>query len=85
MRIKSLVWFATLAGAAACGALCARRLMKKKERKLMYDYSHRSGFPKLRKQSKGLAQDFKIPEDMRIPELLRPWPAPPHSDPRRLN
>jgi hypothetical protein len=36
------------------------------------DYSSRSGFPGGLAAAKGAASDFCVPDDMRVPELLRP-------------
>jgi len=35
-------------------------------------YAERSGFPAAASKMRGVARDFKIPDDMRTPKLLRP-------------
>jgi hypothetical protein len=38
------------------------------------DYAGRSGFfPQGLRAARGAARDFKVPDDMKTPELLRPW------------
>jgi hypothetical protein len=37
------------------------------------EYSHRSGFPRGLESARGAARDYIAPDDMRAPELMRPW------------
>ena len=38
-----------------------------------FDYRYRSGFPRPPARMRGVAADFEVPADYRVPELLRPW------------
>ncbi|HET9148537.1 MAG TPA: cyclase dehydrase [Acetobacteraceae bacterium] len=73
---------AALAGVAGITALdmaCAYALSGSSPasadgaRLLPFDYSDRIGMPKPPEAMRGIASDFKIPEDMRVPEALRPY------------
>ena len=39
------------------------------------DYGDRSGLPRPPEAMRGAARDFEVPQDMRVPELLRPYRA----------
>ena len=39
------------------------------------DYSARRGMPRPPDAMRGVARDFPVPRDMRIPELMRPYPS----------
>lgn len=67
---------AAVGGVTVLDFICMKKLMKKEKQPAAYhDYSDRSGFPAPKNKMRGLARNFKIPDDMRTPELLRPWPA----------
>ena len=38
------------------------------------DYSGRRGMPRPPDAMRGIARDFPVPRDMRIPEAMRPYP-----------
>ena len=42
-------------------------------RRLLRDYSRRSGYPRPASDMRGAASDFTVPKGFRIPEALRPW------------
>jgi hypothetical protein len=66
---------ATLAAVTLVDLACASGLQSGKgsRKTATRDYSVRSGFPLGLKAARGAARDFKVPDDMRTPELLRPW------------
>src|SRR5829696_8321237 len=66
---------ATLAAVTLVDLACASGLQSGKgsRKTATRDYSVRSGFPRGLKAARGAARDFKVPDDMRTPELLRPW------------
>src|SRR3954465_7139280 len=66
---------ATLAAVTLVDLACASGLQagKGSRKTATRDYSVRSGFPRGLKAARGAARDFKVPDDMRTPELLRPW------------
>ncbi len=69
------VAMAAVAGVAALDLLCAMSLgnAKRGQRRRIYNYSDRSGFPASASAMRGAASDFEIPEDFRTPAALRPW------------
>jgi hypothetical protein len=72
---RSALALATLAAVTLVDLACANGLnLEKGSRKTaIRDYSRRSGFPRGLQGARGAAGDFKVPDDMRTPELLRPW------------
>jgi hypothetical protein len=71
---NNVVALATLVAVTAVDVVCASGLTAEKggRRTAIADYNDRSGFPKGLQASRGAARDFKVPKDMRIPDLLRP-------------
>ena len=59
--------------------LCAQTLganpEHRRRRPRIRDYSARRGMPRPPDAMRGVARDFPIPRDMRIPELMRPYPS----------
>jgi hypothetical protein len=76
-RARSTLALATLAAVTFVDLACANGLDGEKcnRKTAIRDYSRRSGFPRGRQVARGGARDFRIPDDMRTPELLRPWDA----------
>lgn len=72
---NNVLALAALAAVTAVDVLCASGLSSEKgnRKTAISDYSHRTGFPLGLKSSRGAARNFKVPADMRIPELLRPF------------
>lgn len=68
---------ASVAGIMAADLACAWRLSKitTPQNTFLESYAGRRGMPKPPEQMRGLARDFKIPEDMRVPAALRPFKA----------
>jgi len=66
---------AAVAGVTALDIICARALGKHAERAPwpIRDYSDRRGMPRPPEMMRGVARDFPVPRDMRIPEGLRPY------------
>ena len=58
-----------VAGVTAADILCAQAL-DVKEKRLLRDYSDRSGFTRPAEEMRGAARDFQVPRDMRT------WPQP---------
>ena len=58
------------AGALGAGSEHDRRLPRR-----IRDYSARRGMPRPPDAMRGAARDFPVPRDMRIPELMRPYPS----------
>ena len=73
-RENSLLALAGLLAVTAIDIACAKSLNSAKGgiTTAIADYSNRSGYPKGVSASRGAASDFEVPEDMRIPRLLRP-------------
>lgn len=68
------VAMAMVAGVAALDAYAAYAASRAgKPPSLAHDYSSRSGFPASPEQMRGAARDFRVPEDFRAPEGLRPY------------
>jgi len=74
-REASVLALAGLLAVTAVDAACARSIGSGKgnRRTAVSDYSNRSGYPKGLTAAWRDASDFKAPEDMRIPRLLRPY------------
>lgn len=71
---------AAVAGALALDLLCARSFDAQAQRRRrrprrIRDYSARRGLPRPPAAMRGLARDFPVPRDMRIPEAMRPYPV----------
>jgi hypothetical protein len=66
---------AAVAGVTVLDVICARALTRERMRpkRPMRDYSDRVGMPRPAQQMRGAARDFKVPQDFRIPEPLRPY------------
>jgi hypothetical protein len=73
------VAFASVLGVALLDAACAtalsirHRQMRVRRRTATQTYARRRGFRAAPEAMRGAARDFKIPEDMRTPKLLRPF------------
>jgi len=78
-RDKSVLALTTLAAVTLVDVMCASGLNSEKGNSstAIADYSDRSGFPQGLQAARGAARDFKVPDDMRIPEMLRPRLASP--------
>jgi hypothetical protein len=68
---RNVLAVATLAAVTLVDLACASGLQAGNGNRK--DYSVRSGFPRGLKAARGAARDFEVPDDMRTPELLRPW------------
>lgn len=66
-----------VAGITVLDLLCAQTLSttapKKLPARLLARYRNRSGLPRPPEAMRGIAKDFEVPRDMRIPEALRPY------------
>jgi hypothetical protein len=74
-RENSMLTLAALAAVTLVDVVCASGLTGEKGGRTtaIADYSRRSGFPQGLRATRGAAQNFNVPADFRIPELLRPW------------
>ena len=74
-RDNNVLALAGLLAVTTIDVACARSLCSGKGIRITAttDDSTRSGFPKDLSAAPGAARDFKVPEDMRIPRLLRPF------------
>jgi hypothetical protein len=64
----------TLLDAACASALAGSKSALADRSKIATEaYAQRSGFPAPAAKMRGLARDFKVPEEMRTPKLLRPF------------
>jgi hypothetical protein len=72
---RSAITLATLAAVTLVDLACASGLNAQKgnRKTATRDYSVRSGFPRGLQASRGAALDFQVPDDMKTPDLLRPW------------
>jgi hypothetical protein len=72
-RENAAMTLAALAAVTVTDVICARGLSTEKgDRKMaLTDYSDRSGFPQGLDAAKGAARAFRVPDDMRVPDLLR--------------
>jgi hypothetical protein len=72
---RSALALATLAAVTLVDLACASGLQSEKGNRntARRDSSRRSGFPRGLQAARGAARDFQVPDDMRTPELLRPW------------
>jgi hypothetical protein len=69
---------AAVLGVTVLDMVCAEALRSEeqdrgRQRRAMHRYATRSGLPRGAGASRGLARDFVVPDDFRIPEALRPW------------
>ena len=69
---------AAVAGVTLLDIICAQglahqRKSRARRRRLRGRYSDRTGFPQPAEAMRGAASDFVMPEDYRVPPLLRPW------------
>ena len=63
-----------VAGVTALDALCAQRLSANgRFQAPVRVYSNRRGMPRHPLAMRGVARDFEVPRDMRIPEAMRPY------------
>ena len=63
-----------VAGVTALDAICAQRLSADgRFQAPIQDYSDRRGMPRHPLAMRGVARDFEVPRDMRIPEAMRPY------------
>jgi hypothetical protein len=71
---NNVLALAALAAVTAIDVVCASGLNSEKggRKTALTDYSRRSGFPQGLQAARGAARDFKVPADMKVPELLRP-------------
>jgi hypothetical protein len=71
-----------VAGVTVLDVICANGLTgqaqqpRQGQRQVRWDYSDRSGLPRPVEQMRGAARDFEVPQDMRIPDALRPYTQP---------
>jgi hypothetical protein len=74
-RGRSAVALATLAAVTLIDLACANGLSSEKgsRRTATRSYGDRSGYPQGLQAARGAARHFKVPDDMKTPELLRPW------------
>jgi hypothetical protein len=69
---------AAVAGVMALDLICVQALSGRERRsppRRIRDYSARRGMPHPPDVIRGAARDFPVPRDMRIPELMRPYPS----------
>jgi hypothetical protein len=71
---NNLLALAALGAVTAVDVACARGLNAEKGNRTtaIVNYSNRSGFPRGLEAARGAARDFKVPDDFRIPDALRP-------------
>lgn len=74
-RRRAQVAAVAVAGVAALDVACAAAVPRAQaSREVTHDYSDRSGLPQAPEAMRGAAlTDFQMPQDMRIPEALRPY------------
>lgn len=77
-KTRVLAGLFAVAGVTVLDVICLRALSTERDqprlRRPVPDYSDRTGWPKGVNESRGAARkDFKVPKDMRIPEMLRPY------------
>lgn len=71
-----VIALAALAGVTVVDVICARNLAEAPvapSRKVLRDYSRRSGFRRRAEAMRGAARDFQPPPDIVGPEAMRPW------------
>src|SRR5688500_12965808 len=67
------VAMAMVAGVAALDVYAAQAASRGRLPAPTYGYGARSGFPDSPERMRGAASDFEVPDDFRIPEMLRPY------------
>ena len=67
------VAMAMVAGVAALDVYAAQAASRGRRPAPTYGYGARSGFPDSPERMRGAASDFEVPDDFRIPEMLRPY------------
>lgn len=74
-RNSNMLALTGLLAVTAIDIACAKSLNSAKGngKTAVADYSDRSGYPNGFSAARGAAMDFKVPEDMKIPHLLRPF------------
>ena len=77
-RRKTALALAVVAGVTALDVACARAATVARNRPAPPDYGDRVGMPQSPDAMRGLAWStgFRMPADMRVPDALRPFPAP---------
>jgi hypothetical protein len=72
-RENAVLTLAALAAVTLVDVACASRMTGEKgnRKTAIADYSDRSGFPQGLSAARGAARDYQVPDDMRVPELLR--------------
>jgi hypothetical protein len=72
-RENAALAFAALTAVTLVDVACASRLSSEKgnRKTAVADYADRSGFPNGLSGARGAAGDFQVPDDMRVPEMLR--------------
>jgi hypothetical protein len=72
-RENATLALAALTAVTLVDVACASRLSSEKggRKTAIADYGDRSGFPQGLGGAKGAARDFQVPDDMRVPDLLR--------------
>jgi hypothetical protein len=73
-RDRSALALVTLAAVTVADLACAGALNAEKGNRhnAIRDYSNRTGFPQGLHAARGAARDFRVPDDMKAPEMLRP-------------
>ena len=73
-RDRNVLALTMLAGVAVVDVVCAGALNAEKgnRKTAIRDYSDRSGFPRGVQAARGAAQNFRVPDDIKTPEMLRP-------------
>jgi hypothetical protein len=66
---------AAVAGVMVLDLICAQALGGERESAPppIRDYSGRRGMPRLPEGMRGIAREFEVPSDMRVPETMRPY------------
>jgi hypothetical protein len=66
---------AAVAGVMVLDLICAQALGRERESipPPIRDYSSRRGMPRRSEAMRGMARDFEVPRDMRVPEAMRPY------------
>jgi hypothetical protein len=74
-KSKNALALVALSAVTIADLVCANGLNSEKggRKTAARDYSDRSGFPQGLQAARGAARNFKVPDDMKTPELLRPW------------
>jgi hypothetical protein len=72
-RENAALALAALTAVTLVDVACANRLSGEKgnRKTAIADYGDRSGFPQGLSAARGAARDFQVPDDMRVPDMLR--------------